>query len=1169
MNTPVLVSIAIPAYKPQFFEKALLSALLQDYEHVEVVVCDDCRDDSIAQIVERCRAVSAVPIRYFHNETPQLEPGNLARCIREARGEYIKFLYDDDLLMPGAVRHLLAGFQRYPGAAMVTCKRQMIDAADKPCGESILTLYPFKRDAILDGKELCSFLGEHIYNFIGEPSSVMCRRSDVLPFGAEIMSLQGEVVYWLGDIAMYVKLLQQGNLVALAAPLACFRISTVQTSQIARDTPQVAALPYAHYRAAMARLGWVRPTGLNSTVKVAALDEPEQYLELNLADYFRSGGILPMGDDQMQAWFHPESERVVPVRRWLAQRTLTPVQRRLVSERRQAIAVSGGVDVIVLARQGEAEALERTLASVACWVREASGRVVQHVIDDDPLHGIGVLNEIVRGSTQEWLLLLNAGDELLPAGTLALDMALADSGDAWMIYCDEVRRVGADRDWEAVLRPSLVADYLLGAPAFMAGHWLLRRIRVAQVGGYDADLQQAMALDIILRLMDQPGFQGVTHLAEPLLVCDAPGDEHVTHEQWAIERHLARRGYARAQVTPLPGGQYRIRHGCVGSAQVSIIVPGDQSFDLLQRCLDSLLAKTAYEAFELLVVDYQVHEGPVADWLGHLRGLVSDRLRIIDARAAGSQREARELAIDAARGDYLVLLDRGVAVVQSDWLDELLDQGLRPDVGIVAGTLCAPGGYVRHSALITGLRGVAAPAFEHLVIGQDKGYMGRLCVAQEFSAVPSSCVLLRKALYDDVRGRIGGLELGLSYDVMFCRAIRQSGLRVVWTPHARLEQAVLAVPVEDDGRVHKELEAAVADTDPAYNRNLTLRGAAFELDRQAGLVWRPLSWRPLPVVLACPSLPREARESRLVSPLRAMSESGVVDGVLVDQVPSLSEMRRLAPDVIVFQDDLGDLPLSVVRQARSLSGVQLVLEVHAFLSTRVHAPQLDPMLRWESLSEIAREVDRVIVPTQALADAFAPLHRDVRVVATRLGREWLRLSGRPAASSGSGRLRIGCYLEPSNSLDAGLIPGVIAHLADRVDWVLWGQVPGALRNLACEVHEGGVHERPERLVALGLHVALAPLGGSGLDACESAVALLRYAACGYGVVCSDVSAYANELEVLRVDNTLESWIEGIEYFLQEPRRAVERGRRVREQVLQGWVLDDDSALVWARAWSLR
>ncbi|MEK2608758.1 glycosyltransferase [Pseudomonas shirazensis] len=628
-----LVSIVIPAYKPQFFEKALLSAMNQDYEHVEIVICDDCRDEAVFAIVERCRPLSPFPIRYFHNEQALLEPGNLARGILLSRGEYIKFLYDDDLLMPGAVRHLLAALQQHPRAVMATCKRLMIDPSDKPCGESILTLFPFVADVIVDGKELASFLGEHIYNFIGEPTSVMCRRQDVLPFGADIMSLQGEVMYWLGDVAMYVKLLQQGDLIMLAEPLACFRISVLQTSQVARDNPLLAAGPYARYRTAMAALGWMRESADNRTVKVSVLADPLQSHELRLADYFSSGGKLSMGNRKLQAWSHPD-------------------------------------------------------------------------------------------------------------------------------------------------------------------------------------------------------------------------------------------------------------------------------------------------------------------------------------------------------------------------------------------------------------------------------------------AVPQSA-------------------------------------------------------------------------------------------------------KTLPVVLAYPIISREGHESRVIAPLQAMLSAGLINGALHAHPISQSELRRMAPDVVVFQDDLGPLPLEAMRQARSLEGVMLVLEVHAFLSTSPSDPQPDPVVRWADLQQAASMVDRIVVPSRALVDAFAPLHADVQLVETRLSKEWLDLPFRSQALS---RPRIGCCIEMSNSLDGRLLEDVIRALADDVEWVLWGGVPLALRVLAHEVLEEGLQCDPQRLAGLELDLALAPLGTSGLDSCRSELALLQLGACGYNVICSDTPAYDNGLPVTRVGNSVHEWLSAIELHLAFPLQSRLQGESLRQRVRDNCILDDANARVWARAW---
>lgn len=1163
MNSSVLVSIVIPAYKPQFFEKALISAMLQDYEHIEIVICDDCRDDSIVSIVERNRSKSRFPIRYFYNETTLLEPGNLARGVSEARGEYVKFLYDDDLLMPNAVRRLLSTLQLHPGAIFASAKRCLVDHNDKRLGESLVTLFPFKQDVVINGQELASFLGQYPFNFIGEPTSVMCRRVDVLEFGAGIMSLNGEVINWLGDVALYLKLLRKGDLVMLAEPLSCFRISTVQSSQIARDAPEVAVAPYAGYYAAVAALGWLRPTAQNRTVKVAELSEPKQFHELNLADYFSSGGVLPMGNDDMQAWTHP-SANVTPVKDWLAQRTLTPIQEHLVAQQRQRIAGRASLSVVVLDLKGAGDALETTLRSLDCWAGATTTRLEQHVVSGCAEDGrwVGRLNDILHSSDKDWLLILRAGDELLPGGTLMLDLELASPGDARLIYCDELCR--GVPDLNTVFRPALNLDYLLSLPVAMAGHWLLQRAQALQAGGFNPNLPGAVEFDLILRLIEIQGLQGVTHLAEPLLVRDALDATDNPDEVTSLKQHLVRRGYADAQVALGEGGSYRIRYGHPERPLVSIVLSGGYPLPLLQRCLESLLTNTHYPHFEILILDHRMEEASARSWLLSMQDIGGSTVRVIQAAPFAALPAAINEASRQACGDYLLLLDANTAAIRGDWLDELLNHAQRPEVAIVAGKLLSPDGRVQQTGLICGLHGLAGPAFER-VENNQAGYMQRLTVDQNFSVVPSSCMLVRKDLYLGVGGMDEGLPAGQLGDIDLCFKIAKSGGLIVWTPHAVLVQEAqqVAPSVQADRDIVSGRWLDLLANDPAYNRNCTLRGRAFELDSRASLNWQPLKWRPLPVVLGYPNASREALESRVVAPFNALREAGLIDGAICDEWLNLAELRRYAPDVVVFQDNLSVLPVDAMREARMLPGCLIVLEVHAFLSTSPSGVQLDPVQRWESLSQAASLADRLIVPTRALADAFAPLHPDVRVLETRLGGEWLDL---PFNSEAHQRPRVGCAIESSTSLDPQLLAVVVEALADRVDWVLWGEVPDSLRALAYEVHDGALQQDPQRLVALRLDLALAPLGTGGLDGCRSALPLLQYGACGFGVICSDTPAYDNSLEVTRVSNTPERWVGAIERHLAAPALSRQQAQKLRQQVCQAWMLGVEGAAAWLEGW---
>ena len=1162
MNSPVLVSIVIPAYKPHFFEKALISAMHQDYDAIEIVVCDDCRSDEIANIIERNRCRSRFPIRYFHNPVSLREPGNLARAISEAQGEYVKFLYDDDLLMPNAVGALLGGLQDHPRAIMASARRRMIGHDDEPIGDSLLTLFPFKGNVIINGPELASFLGQHIYNFIGEPTSVMCRRADVLAFGDDIMGINGQLMEWLGDVTMYLKLLCQGDLLMLADTLACFRVSTLQTSQIARDTPHVAAVPYEQYGKAVRALGWMRPTALNGTVKVAKQESPDQFHDLHLADYFSSGGVLPMGHSDLQAWAHPRASQM-PVKDWLAQRTLTPMQQKLFDQRRQAIAGQASICVVVLEDKAQADALSATLASLDAWSNVTTTRFERRIVSGDAQSCVAQLNSILSNSESDWLLILRVGDELLSSGTLMLDQLLADPGSARLIYCDELYRTR--HDLQPALRPAPNYDLLLSSPAAMAGHWLLRRGPALQAGGFDASIAGAVEFDLILRLIEAQGLQGITHLAEPLLIADVPNEARNTDEILSLTRHLARRGYRDAQVLPGDDRQYRIHYAHCEQPFVSILISGDHPLAVLQRCLESLLAKTRYPFFEVLVLDHRMRDAATRTWLTSLQGIGGGKLRVIPGAVdAGLAATINQGAVQA-QGDYLVLLEGNTFAIHEDWLEQLLNHAQREEVAIVGGRLLTADGKVLKTGLIGGLHGLVGDAFDDLRSHQP-GYMQRQLVEQSFSAVPLSCMMVRKAPFESV----GGLDLAFSAGPLagfdLCSRIAQLGYLIVWTPHATLVQEV-AQSVRASEAEHVLLQDRWLDVlanDPAYNANLTLSGGAFELEQRAALNWRPLRWRPLPVVLAFANLAREACESRVIAPLRAVCDAGLVDGVLSGEWLAPSELQRLKPDVVIFQDNLSAMPLDALRQLRRQSDAFFILEVHAFLSQVPSSPPLDPQLRWSQLSEVASLVDCVVVPTRTLADAFAPLHANIRHLETRLGNEWADL---PINTARQGNVRIGYAIELSTSLDPQLMTAVIRRLADHVDWVLWGDVPDELRAQAAEVHEGGLENDPQRLLELGLDLVLAPLGMSGLDGCRSPLALLRYGACGYPVICSDTPAYQNDLDVCRVENTPEQWLLAIERHLADPHASMQQARNLREQVRQQWVFNEASAASWAKGWA--
>ena len=171
----------------------------------------------------------------------------------------------------------------------------------------------------------------------------------------------------------------------------------------------------------------------------------------------------------------------------------------------------------------------------------------------------------------------------------------------------------------------------------------------------------------------------------------------------------------------------------------------------MQRCVESLLEKTAYSEYELLLVDNGSETEEARTWLSGMAQLGSDRVRVLTYPQQGNVAALRNFAVAQARGEYVLLLNPFAVITQGDWLDELLNHAQRPEVGIVGAKLFNPDGYVLHAGLVLGLQGPAGVPFYGQAM-QSAGYMFRLQAVQDLSAVGADCLMVRKSVFDAVDG---------------------------------------------------------------------------------------------------------------------------------------------------------------------------------------------------------------------------------------------------------------------------------------------------------------------------------------------------------------------------------------------------------------------------------
>ncbi|MGV7195271.1 glycosyltransferase [Xanthomonas axonopodis] len=1162
----------MPAYKSRYFERTLDSVLAQTYPALELVICDDNEDGAIAGLLEARLADAPVPIRYERN-TPRL--GELASTIRGiglAQGEYVKFLHDDDVLGPDCIAQLVQAIERNPGTAMASSRRLRIDEDGAPLPDILATSFPFDDDVLIDGPELVSFLADHAINFIGEPSCVLARRTDLLALGSELMMLNGKPIHWVGDLAIYVKLLRHGNLAMLASPLTHFRVSSAQFSQTGRDQPGIGDQGHEDLRQGIRQLGWRRETGDNRQVRVAPLSPHK-------ARVFKSVDLV---NALMQS--AGMAERVSPAT-WLGVRHPSDVQRGLIDARLQAHAGGPRIAVLLIDRQGDAAAVAATRASldaVACyrqhhtWVissapQQVAGLGERGVLIDG--HGLpAALNRVIAAQDAiDWVLLVDAGSLFTASGLLmlALEMlALPDECQA--IYADEV--VALDHGQLGLaLRPALYLDVLLSAPSTMSRHWLFRHGTLLADGGFPTGPGAAFELDYQLGLIERYGLGCIRHIAEPLLVASAALPHDDEDEQQAIARHLAARGYMDGRVHSAGPGRHAVDYRHAQQPLVSILVLIDGRLPQVQRCLESVLANTAYPHYEVLLLDCASSQPELRDWLAGIEALGMQQIRVLRFAGEPAREAVCNAAAEHARGDVLLWLSAGAAVMKADWLDQLLNHALRPEVGAVAGKLLRGDGTVHHAGLLLGLGAPVARAFEGAAF-DESGYLQRLQLDQNYSALSGECLMLPRQLFLDAGGFAQEPALAQWSDVDLCLRLQQAGYLNVYAARAQLlidpPDALPATALEEEAMYARWLP--VMANDPAYNPGFSLDpGAGFALaDPRAS--WRPLqSWRPLPRALALPADIEGCGHYRVIQPLRALREAGLAEGVLFNGYLEIAELARQDPDVVILQRQVGEARLEAMRRMKALSRAFKVYELDDYLPNlplkNAHRAQM-PKDILKTVRRGLGMVDRFVVSTPALAEAFAGLHSDIRVAENRLPPHWWESLPERKVRHG-GKPRVGWAGGASHTGDLELIADVVKELAGEVEWVFMGMYPFALRQHIHQFQPGvQIDHYPAALAALDLDLALAPVEQNLFNECKSNLRLLEYGACGYPVIASDVRCYQGSLPVTLVKNRYRDWVGAIREHLADPVSTRAKGAALREVVRRDWMLSGSNLDTWRAAW---
>ena len=451
-------------------------------------------------------------------------------------------------------------------------------------------------------------------------------------------------------------------------------------------------------------------------------------------------------------------------------------------------------------------------------------------------------------------------DDVLHPSVLYEYVKAINEQDADYLYCDETTFAGTNLNKFVTMhfKPDYAIDNLR-ANNYICHLSCFDRKLLEGEALYRSEYDGSQDHDMILRLTDKAG--KIVHVPKLLYYWRChPGstasnigakEYAIAAAKGAVADHLRRHGYENFRITSTRAFEtiFKITYEVKGNPLISIVIPTRDHEEDLRRCLTSIFDKSTYENYELVLVENGSTDPAVLKYYEELKsGPYGSRIKIVDATK--TQEEGFNFAklcnagAEASEGEYILLLNNDTQVISVSWLEELLMYAQRPDVGAVGGKLYYPDKTIQHAGIVIGLGAHRVAGHVHYKQRRENlGYMGRLCYAQNISAVTSACLMVKKSIDDEAGGLDPAFAVSLN-DVDLCLKIRQLGYLNVFTPFAELyHYESVSRGSDSDGEKAKRYEAEAAmfrekwkavleKGDPYYNPNFTLDRSDFSLKVQ-------------------------------------------------------------------------------------------------------------------------------------------------------------------------------------------------------------------------------------------------------------------------------------------------------------------------------------------------
>ena len=450
----------------------------------------------------------------------------------------------------------------------------------------------------------------------------------------------------------------------------------------------------------------------------------------------------------------------------------------------------------------------------------------------------GNTNEALEMARGEFVGLLDHDDLLAPQALFRIAEALTADPQADAVYTDEDK---VTTDLSEHFQPHFKPDFnldLLRSNNYITHFFVVRTRLAREAGGFRREFDGAQDYDFIFRCTEEA--KKVLHVPEVLYhwrthkasTADNPASKMYAFEagKRAIEAHLARCGQEGTVSLRKDLGFYRVEYPVQGEPLVSILIPNRDQKETLEKCLNSIWEKSTYKNYEILIVENNSSSPEIFNYYREIEKRPG--VRILTWKEGFNYSAINNFGEKSAAGDYLLFLNNDVEVINPGWIEELLGNCQRKEVGIVGAKLYYPDDTIQHAGTVIGIGGIAGHAFLNMPRSRT-GYLHKASLQMDLSAVTAACMMMKRQVFK----QLGGFEERLSVafnDVDLCLRTVQAGYLVVYNPEVELYHYESKSRGAEDSeekvrRFQEEIEFMrcrwmdlLKKGDPYYNRNLTL-----------------------------------------------------------------------------------------------------------------------------------------------------------------------------------------------------------------------------------------------------------------------------------------------------------------------------------------------------------